>query len=154
MKKLFPVLLLALICGGCAEVKSPRQAFLSSVGKDSTNYIEIYEVSIESIEKSQNSINRVVTNLIYNIGEDLEKCGPTNCQCALVNERLARIQKGSRWYYSEQVKQLGELEKFYNPKTDVIFYYNYAGRDFGYVVVVGNKIKKKLVLETAAGTPP
>jgi hypothetical protein len=141
--------LLAVLTGvlaGCASApQSPRTAFLDGLPAGRNNYVELYEVSLESLRQSEERVLRITKSIARGVQESLLEC--TNA-CPPVQRRLDRIQKVANELNKDSMDKIRDIEAAYDPKTDSILYFHYKSGstdEAGYLVATGGSLKAKYV---------
>ena len=134
------------ILTSCASApRSARETFLSSVPAERAHYVQLYEVSIDSLREQEARRFGVTEAFVRAMRETGSEC-LTN-SCSAVETRLERIEMISDMFHKTRLAELKELEEAYDPKTDTILYFAYDSgkqQEVGFIVVCGTKIKKKI----------
>lgn len=122
--------------------------FLLNHKQAGTNYIELWETSIESLQENADRQHHILTNIVNNLNQDILPLQVSSNTCMSAIERLRRIRAAEDYFYIENNKTINELRQAYDAQTDTIFYYNYAFQEYGWMVVHGETIKKKVILQS------
>ena len=145
------VAVVALV-GGCSSPPiSPREAFLATVPGERTNYVQLYEVSLESLREREDKLLSVTKAIVNGVREGNK--GQTNP--AALEERLQRIDLVAETLHESTFQKLAELEQVYDPRTDCVLFFRCcsgAQQESGFLLTSGGKVKKRLVFgETWTG---
>jgi hypothetical protein len=134
-----------VLLSGCASPPiSPREAFLASVRNERTNYVQLYEVSVESLREREDKLLSVTAAIISGVRESSKR--QTNSPA--LEERLQRIGMVAETLHKSALKKLAELERMYDPSTDCILFFRYdsgAQGESGFLITHGGKVKRRLV---------
>jgi hypothetical protein len=130
---------------GCASPPiSPREAFLATVPNERTNYVQLYEVSVESLREREEKLLSVTAAIVRGVRESSK--GQTNSPA--LEERLQRIDLVAETLHKTTLKELAELERVYDPRTDCILFFRYhsgAQDESGFLLTRSGKVKMRLV---------
>jgi hypothetical protein len=131
---------------GCVSVpRSARETFLSSVPAERAHYIQLYEVSIDSLREQETRRFGVTEAFVQAMRETGGDCLTNSCPA--IETRLERIDMISDVLHKTRLEELKALEEGFNPKTDSILFFAYESgtqQEVGFMVVCGSKVKKKI----------
>jgi hypothetical protein len=142
----FLLVLLVGVLAGCGSVpQSSRAAFLDKLPADRRNYVELYEVSVESLRHSEERVLRITKSIVKGVQESLLDC--TNA-CPAVEQRLVYINKVAETLNKDSMGKIRAIEAAYDPEADSILYFHYKSGstdEAGYLIVTGRNLKAKYV---------
>jgi hypothetical protein len=116
--------------------------FLSENETGRSDYVELYELSVEGIKAHEEDILRKVNSVVRGLRE-------LGADCPAVTDRLNRIEKAAQSEYTHKLKLLEDLGQAYDQKRDAVFFFyskSNTRQEFGWMVVNRGKIKKKVLL--------
>lgn len=127
---------------GCCAVDqlSSRELLIRNLGASETNYVELFETSIEALEEHEADLFRKVNGALRGIRD-------VSTNCPEVFTRVAHIEKVAAAFYADKRTLIQQLRDVTNPKIDSIFYYRFKSptRDEdGWLVARGGAVKRKV----------
>jgi hypothetical protein len=142
----FLLALLMVVLAGCASAPhSPRAAFLEGLPAGRSNYVELYEVSVESLRQGEEKVLLITKSIVKGVKESLLEC--TNA-CPVAEQRLAYINQVAEACNKESMGKIREIEAAYDPKVDSILYFHYKSGstdEAGYLITCGGSLKARYV---------
>jgi hypothetical protein len=137
---------------GCCTVDrlSNRELLIRSLGANGTNYVQLFETSIEALEQHESDLLRKVNSALRGILE-------VSTNCPEVSARVTHIEKVAAAFYADKRTLIQELREAANPKTDSIFYYHFKSsthQEDGWLVARGGTIKRKVNFGEGIVLPP
>jgi hypothetical protein len=134
-----------IMLGGCASPpRSPREAFLDTLGKERTSYVQLYEVSVESLREREDKLLSVTAAIVRGVRESSK----VQTNSPALEERLQYIDTVAERLHKSALKKLAEVDRMYDPRTDCLLFFRYgsgAQEESGYLLTSGGRVKKRLV---------
>lgn len=140
---------LVLACAGCASNPlSVRERILEQANIPADDFLQIYEVSIESLVKREKEVRKSAKLATKGIRQAISETPKAKSEEAVL-ERLDRIDYVADELYKARVDIINRLRDVYNPKTDNIVFYESSSegrRKSAWAVIRGNEVVNEMVL--------
>jgi hypothetical protein len=144
------LLILTLFIVGCKSTEvSPRESFLITTKTQRSDYVELYDVSVESFRKSAEDSFSATRNALRGVREALLRC--TN-GCNELNDRLNWIEFSAGSIHKSYLNISDCLQSEHNPKTDTIIYFHTktdVREEYGWAIMCKGLIKSRIILDDA-----
>jgi undecaprenyl pyrophosphate synthase len=142
-----PCVFTAFLLAGCASnTGSPREQFLRSVRADRSQYVQVYETSIEALKEREDEMLKAIRIAVRGTREEMKESGVNS---NALDQRLARIEHVAAELHRARCAVIEELKQHYDPKLDIILFYEFRSesrRETAWVVMRGRNARWKMVL--------
>jgi hypothetical protein len=143
---LFATILGITYCGCSKAPQSPREAFLAEITDSRSDYVQVYEVSIESLQELEDEVLKATKLAVRGVRDVMKE---EALESRALSERLERMEHVAEMLRRDRMHRIEQLKENYNPKTDTILFYHRKSEmseEMAWIVMTGCEIKRRIVL--------